>query len=207
MREPFLPIQGLGVVILLTGMALFFGTRLGDLAGDGSFLLGLFLGISAAVVWAGYGLAQKVLLRTTSPTRIMRVIYPCCAIAMTPLASPSSLLDANPFQLGCLLFACLNTIIAYGAFAKAMSCWHAAKVSAIVTTTPLFTMALESLGHAAMPAFWPAEAHSLSSIAGAIIAVLGALGIALGPMLRLPHAALHRFASRRRRSNGPGQHA
>ncbi|HIU17446.1 MAG TPA: DMT family transporter [Candidatus Avidesulfovibrio excrementigallinarum] len=198
LREPFLPIQGLGVVILLAGMTLFFGTRLGDLAGNGSFLLGLFLGISAAVVWACYGLAQKVLLRSTSPTRIMRVIYPCCALALTPLASPAGLLNANAFQIGCLLFACLNTIIAYGAFAKAMSCWHAAKVSAIVTTTPLFTMALETLGHAVMPAFWPAEAQSLTSVAGAIIAVLGALGIALGPMIRLPHAALHRFAAHRR---------
>ena len=187
LREPFLPIQGLGVVILLAGMFLFFGTRLGDLTGDGSFLLGLFLGLAAAVVWACYGLAQKVLLRVTSPTHIMRVIYPCCAIAMTPLASPSAVLDANPFQLGCLLFACLNTIVAYGAFAKAMSCWHAAKVSAIVTTTPLFTMALEALGHVVLPAFWTAETPSLTSIAGAIIAVLGALGIALGPMLRLSH--------------------
>ncbi len=194
LREPFLPIQGIGVVTLLAGMLMFFSTRLGDLAGGSSMLLGLFLGLAASVVWACYGLAQKVLLRSTSPTRIMRVIYPCCALAMTPLATPSAVLDANPFQLGCLLFACLNTIIAYGAFAKAMSCWHAAKVSAIVTTTPLFTMTLETLAHAALPAFWPEESFSMSSIAGAIIAVLGALGIALGPMLRLPH--LPRPASR-----------
>ena len=202
LREPFLPIQGAGVVTLLAGMLLFFSTRLGDLGGNGSFLLGLILGLGAAVIWACYGLAQKVLLRTTYPTRIMRVIYPCCALAMTPLATPSAVLDASPFQIGCLLFACLNTIIAYGSFAKAMSCWHAAKVSAIVTTTPLFTMVMEALGHAVLPAVWPAETPTLSSIAGAIIVVLGALGIALGPMLRLPHSAFHLARPHRRRRAG-----
>ena len=32
-------------------------------------LIGMALGIMAAVVWASYGIAQKVLLRTISPGR------------------------------------------------------------------------------------------------------------------------------------------
>ena len=100
-------------------------------------LIGMALGIMAAFVWAGYGIAQKILLRTISPGRIMRFIYLAGALALTPLSSPSAFLELDSLQMGCLLFACINTIIAYGAFSTAMNNWHAAKVSAVVTTTPL----------------------------------------------------------------------
>ena len=150
-------------------------------------LIGMALGIMAAVVWAGYGIAQKILLRTISPGRIMRFIYLAGALALTPLSSPSAFLELDPLQMGCLLFACINTIIAYGAFSTAMNNWHAAKVSAVVTTTPLFTLGLEALGSLALPQVFPLEHLGLLSLLGAVVVVLGAMGIALGPMLHLPH--------------------
>ena len=150
-------------------------------------LIGMALGIMAAVVWAGYGIAQKILLRTISPGRIMRFIYLAGALALTPLSSPSAFLELDSLQMGCLLFACINTIIAYGAFSTAMNNWHAAKVSAVVTTTPLFTLGLEALGSLALPQVFPLEHLGLLSLLGAVVVVLGAMGIALGPMLHLPH--------------------
>lgn len=186
LREPFLPIQGSSVIILLAGLLLFFNTRLLELA-SGDMLIGMALGIMAAVVWAGYGIAQKILLRTISPGRIMRFIYLAGALALTPLSSPSAFLELDPLQMGCLLFACINTIIAYGAFSTAMNNWHAAKVSAVVTTTPLFTLGLEALGSLALPQVFPLEHLGLLSLLGAVVVVLGAMGIALGPMLHLPH--------------------
>ena len=195
LREPFLPIQGIGVVTLLAGMLMFFSTRLGDLAGGSSMLLGLFLGLAAS---RGLGLLRPgpespaaLHVAHTHHARHLSLLRP----RHDPAGHAVSRARRQPLPARLPAFACLNTIIAYGAFAKAMSCWHAAKVSAIVTTTPLFTMTLETLAHAALPAFWPEESFSMSSIAGAIIAVLGALGIALGPMLRLPH--LPRPASRK----------
>lgn len=185
LREPFLPIQGGSVIILLLGLVLFFNTRLLELA-DGDLLTGMLLGILAAMVWACYGLIQKVLLRTTSPGRIMRFIYLACALALTPLSSPSTVLELDSLQMGCLLFACANTIIAYGSFSTAMSKWHSAKVSAVVTTTPLFTLALEALGALLLPQVFPLEHPGLLSLLGAVVVVLGAMGIALGPMLHRP---------------------
>ena len=44
------------------------------------------------MVWATYGLAQKVLLHHLTPTRILRVIYPCCALGLAPLATPADIL-------------------------------------------------------------------------------------------------------------------
>lgn len=92
LREPFLPIQGGSVIVLLAGLLLFFNTRLLELA-NGDMLIGMALGIMAAVVWASYGIAQKVLLRTISPGRIMRFIYLAGALALTPLSTPSAFLS------------------------------------------------------------------------------------------------------------------
>lgn len=193
LKEPFLPIQGFSVVTLVAGQLLFFNTRLADLfSSDDGFAFGMLLGLTAALVWASYGIAQKVLLRVTTPTRILRVIYPCCALGLLPAATPSQVLGLDAFQLGCLVFASINTIVAYGSFTHAMNIWHSAKVSAVLTTTTLFTLALEYVGHAALPDIFPLESLSLLSTLGAIAVVLGALGIALGPMLHAPHLKLHR---------------
>ena len=197
LREPFLPIQGGSVVVLLAGLLLFFNTRLLELA-NGDMLIGMALGIMAAVVWASYGIAQKVLLRHLTPTSILRVIYPCCALGLAPLASPAAILRVDAVQGACLAFACLNTLVAYGAFTKAMSIWHAAKVSAVVATTPLFSLVLESLLHALFPHAYPLESVGLLSLAGACVVVLGALGIAVGPMLHLPHLPRRRRRGDRR---------
>ena len=186
LREPFLPLQGGSVIVLLGGLLLFFNTRLLELA-NGDMLIGMALGIMAAVVWASYGIAQKVLLRTISPGRIMRFIYLAGALALTPLSTPSAFLELDSLQTACLIFACINTIVAYGAFSTAMKNWHAAKVSAVVTTTPLFTLGLEALGALALPQVFPLEHLGLLSLLGAVVVVLGAMGIALGPMLHLPH--------------------
>lgn len=188
LREAFLPVQAVGVGLLLAGLLLFFNTRLGLLwGGDSDFAFGMLLGSSAALVWATYGLAQKVLLRHLTPTRILRVIYPCCAVALAPLATPADILRVDAVQLVCLIFACINTLVAYGSFTKAMSIWHAAKVSAVVATTPLFSLVLESLLHSLWPSAYPLDSVGLLSLLGACVVVLGALGIAVGPMLHLPH--------------------
>lgn len=188
LRESFVPIQAGCVLVLLAGMLLFFNTRLVQLfsGADSRFLVGILLSIGAASVWSCYGLAQKVLLRSLSPTRLMRVIYLCCALGLTPFASPSAILRLDLVQSLCLLFACINTLVAYGAFVKAMSIWHAAKVSAVVTTTPLFTLFLEAVLQLLLPGIYEVEALSLLNYVGALVVVLGALGIAVGPMLHWP---------------------
>lgn len=191
LKESLRGVQIAGVLALVTGLGLFFNERLANLfhTGDG-YALGILLGFSGAVSWSLYGLAQKTLLRKISPQRIMRVIYACCALLLLPFASPGTVLQLNPFQVGCLVFCCLNTLIAYGAFAKAMARWHAAKVSAVVTMTPLFTLAFAALFHLYQPELFPFDPISLLSYGGALVVVLGALLITVGPLLHMPQRRL-----------------
>lgn len=186
LREPFIKIQGAGVIILLCGLGLFFNTRLLAMFRPGDmFAIGLVFGMISAAAWAMFGLAQKVLLRELSPAGIMKVIYTSCAIMFLPLASPAGMLEADFVQWLCLVFCCANTILAYGAFNRAMECWHAAKVGAIITTAPLFTLLVESLLGIFLPGFVAGEQITLASGIGAIVVVLGALGISIGPALHL----------------------
>ena len=180
-------VQVAGVVVLLLGLGLFFNERLTELfqIRDG-YGLGLALGLTAAVVWAVYGLAQRILLREMAPPRIMRVLYTCCALALFPFATPSALLRLDTAQSLCLAYCCLNTLVAYGAFSRAMSGWNTAKVSAILTLTLLFTLAFAQIFHLLAPSFFPADPLNWLGYGGALVVVCGAGLIAVGPLLHLP---------------------
>lgn len=181
-REKLYPLQMAGIAVLLAGFALFFNRRLALLLTD-SQGMGVLLGFAAALVWAIYGLAQKKLLATMTATQILRLVYTFCAIALTPLASPENFLTLNPGQYACLAYCCANTILAYGAFTTALGFWHTAGVGAIVTLPPIFTLVCAWLAHLTLPAFFPAENLTFLSCLGAIVVVLGAMTIALGPLL------------------------
>ena len=191
LREPLRRIQVSGVATLLLGFGLFFNERLADLLRfREGYGLGLALGLTAAVVWAVYGVTQKILLREMAPPRIMRALYTVCALALTPFAAPQSLLRLDALQIVCLAYCCLNTLVAYGAFSRAMACWHTAKVSAVITLTPLFTLVFAKLFHLLGPAFFPADPLNWLSYGGALVVVCGAGLIAVGPLLH-PLALFH----------------
>ena len=75
----------------------------------------------AAVAWAVYGLAQKQLLRWLPSPAIMVCIYGGCAVLLSPLSTPSQLLQMGSVALGMLVFSTLNTLVAYGTFAEALA--------------------------------------------------------------------------------------
>ncbi len=183
-RERFGIGQVLGLAVLLPGFVLFFNQRLVELMTQMSgYTLGILIAIASAFSWALYGLAQKQLLTVWSSVSVMMVIYLSCAALIWPLATPSQLFSLNAVQSWLLLGCCLNTLVAYGAFAEALAHWEASRVSATVTTTPLFTFSLVALG--AM--IWPGviEPEILNSLAylGALLVVCGSALIALAPSL------------------------
>ncbi|MBO4300940.1 MAG: DMT family transporter [Desulfovibrio sp.] len=184
LREPFCRIQGIGGIVLVAGLILFFHDRLHELTRlDGGYGLGIAIGSAGALVWGMYGVAQKLLLREFSPAGTLRIIYTCVSLALIPFAEPSTLTKLDSAQWVCLAYCCLNTIVAYGCFSKAIGTWHTAGVGAILSLTPLFTLAGSRLTHVIAPNFFPDAPLDLINYTGALTVVAGAAALAVGPHL------------------------
>lgn len=176
--------QVAGLIVLLGGFGLFFNQRLGELFTQmSSYTAGLLITLGSAFAWALYGLAQKQLLTIWSSVTIMMVIYLACSLLITPLASPAQLLQLSSLQLWLLLGCCLNTLVAYGAFAEALVHWEASRVSATVATTPLVTFSLVAIGAMFWPTLIKPELLNSLAYAGALLVVCGSTLIALAPSL------------------------
>ena len=117
-KERFNRIELLGAVFLLFGLLMFFNEKIALLFGDANnFSIGIWIIILAAVSWAGYALTQKVLLRSLTAKQLTLLIYVLGAAFLLPFTQLSDLLTMNQLQVFALLFCCLNTVVAYGAFA------------------------------------------------------------------------------------------
>lgn len=142
-KEAFSGAQMLGVVVLVSGFALFFNRNLAVLFSElGQYTLGVLLIILGAVTWAAYALIQKTLNGALSPVNIMLVLYSTGALVFWPAADPLSVAGISGWHWLMLAFSCANTLIAYGAFAEALVRWQASKVSAVLALTPLVTLLL-----------------------------------------------------------------
>lgn len=180
-RERFAAVQWLGLLVFLAGLALFFNRRWpAILAGAATESTGLWLLVAAAVVWAAYALAQKQLQRNFSSRQVLLAIYIAAALLFLPGASPSQILQVDGFTLAMLLFASLNTVIAYGAFAEALNHWEASRVSATVALAPLLTYAAMIFLGATVPGFTLTEPVDALRLLGAAVVVTGSVMTALG---------------------------
>jgi drug/metabolite transporter (DMT)-like permease len=179
--ERFTPAQWLGFAVLVGGLALFFAAQLRELvAGADRYLMGVGVIGIAAVTWAGYGLAQKQLLRSLSSQEVMLCIYVGCFLCFTPGAEPRALLALDGAAAAALVFCAANTLVAYGAFAAALEHWEASRVSAILSLTPLATLAFAALALRATPQWVVAERVPAAGLAGALAVVAGSLLVSLG---------------------------
>src|SRR5690606_20871092 len=180
-HEPFSMMQLYGVSILLVGLGFFFHEQLIDLVGaDQSFYVGTGLLVVAGVIWTAYALSQKELLALFSSEQIMFLLYVGSAMVLFPLSHVDGVLVLNPFGWLLLIFCCLNTVIAYGAFAEAMNHWETSRVSAVLATTPLITLAAMGALSAFVPNFSIDESFGLLHTIGAALTVIGSMLAALG---------------------------
>ncbi len=180
-RERFGRMQWIGFLLLFSGLALFFHDRLGVIVrGLGTESAGVLLIVAAALTWAVYALAQKQLLQTFPSSGVLLVVYFGSVLLVLPAASPGSLADLDLLHLCLLVFCALNTLLAYGAFSEALEHWEATRVSALLSLTPLATIAMAWAGSRIWPGRVPGEMIDLTSLLGAFIVVAGSASIALG---------------------------
>jgi drug/metabolite transporter (DMT)-like permease len=98
---------------------------------------------------------------------------------MLPAASPArlGLLDGTRWWF--LFYCCLNSLVSYGLFSQALAVWPASRVSAVVATTPLFTVVFTRLAAWLWPAYIVPEALDPLSLVGAAVVVAGCVLMAL----------------------------
>lgn len=179
-NESFSLKQWLGVVIFISGLLLFFHHRLNNLLNtDGNYFWGMVYIIAAAVTWAGYALAQKQLLKQYGSQQIMFIIYVFASVFFLLGSSPGAIFTLDQTELGLLFFCCLNTLLAYGSFAEALAHWDASRVSAVLATTPLFTIAFGKITNYYLPGFIDFEPLDELSLVGATALVIGSAITAL----------------------------
>ncbi|WP_295801096.1 DMT family transporter [uncultured Microbulbifer sp.] len=180
--ERFSPRQWMGVLLVCIGLPLFFNLRLQELlrGNDPQYLIGVGLVAIAAVTWAVYGLFQKKIVAESRPQNLLMMIYLAGTLCFLPIATPSSALQLDTLGWALLLFLTANTLIAYGAFAKAMAAWEASRVSATLALVPLMTLALSTLIGTLWPGFIELEPMNWISWLGALAVVFGSLTAAIG---------------------------
>lgn len=181
LRERFSALQWLGFLVLVVGLLLFFNRRLPELLRPLSGLgLGVTLLVLASIAWAGYGLAQKLLLRQLASQQILWLLYVGAVVALLPLSAPATALAIPPLEAWMLAFCCANTLLGYGAFAEALEHWEVSRVSAVLSLAPLVTLAaMWALGQFAPGVIAPEGLNALTVI-GALLVVGGSMLSALG---------------------------
>ncbi|WP_237054955.1 DMT family transporter [Microbulbifer sediminum] len=180
--EHFSPRQWLGVLMVLVGLPLFFNQRLPELlrGEDADYLLGLALFVLAAVGWAVYGFFQKKILSRARAQDLLVLIYIAGTLCFLPGADPLSVTGLDPVQWALLLFLTVNTLVAYGAFTKALGNWEASRVSATLALVPLMTLLIGSAIGTVWPDYIEVETLNWVSWVGAGVVVCGSLFAAIG---------------------------
>ena len=175
LKESFNKWQWMGFGSFVIGLVLFFNMRFSEILSNwqGAYTVGLFWMLLAAVTWAAYALAQKQLLNTFTSNQIMFIIYITSTLILIPWSEPSQVATLSSIGWLLLIFCCLNTIVAYGAFAEALAHWEASRVSAILALTPLVTiMSMKVVAHF-FPDYLPDEPMNALSVVGSVMVVLG----------------------------------
>jgi len=179
-RERFTGLQWVGVLVLVSGLALFLGGRLSGVV-DAAVALpeGIAMMSFAAVTWAIYGLAQKQLLQRWSSAQILLCVYAGCTLVFTPLADPGALRALGSTQAWLLAFCALNTVLGYGAFAESLEHWEASRVGAVLALTPLGTLLCVLAVDALHPGWAMPQPLPVASWLGALLVVAGSLTTSL----------------------------
>ena len=178
-KERFSRSQTIGLIVLVVGLALFFNQQLLTFNMSRSFALGALLAVLSAIVWTGYGLAQKRLLEEFGSQQVLLLIFIGSSILLLPLASPRAIPKMNWLQMGMLLFCCANSLIAYGSFAEALKHWNVSRVGAVIATAPLFTFASMWVAGRVAPELFASEKLNVTSLLGVLFIVGGSALCAL----------------------------
>lgn len=136
--------QSIGGAVLVMGLAVFLHDRVAAFdARAEELLIGVPLVLAASTAWVAAGLAQKSLAGHVSAARSLWFVYLAGAVVLAPLATPAQLGALDQTQQWLFAFCCVNTLVAYGAFAVAVRRWDLSRVGAVLALQVVFTYLYE----------------------------------------------------------------
>lgn len=177
--------QKWGIAIFLIGLPLFFNKNLSEFTYVNEHSIGIFFNVSSSLVWVAYSVSQKFLLKDFSSQQILFIIYAGCAMIFTPIADISQITQLSTPMIFCLLYACIATVAAFGCYAEALNHWEVSKVSMVLPTIPLVTIAFSYLLAFMSPNYFAMPNLNMMSFYGAGIVVLGAFVAIAGNKLNV----------------------
>src|SRR6267142_3150719 len=124
-------------------------------------------------------MAQKRLLSWVRPQQILLLLYIGAAVVLLPWTALGAIGHVNARQLLMLGFCCINTLAAYGAFAEGLKHWEVSRFGAVLSTSPLFTVASMWIVERFVPQLVMPERLNTLSMVGTLLVVVGSAVCAL----------------------------
>lgn len=177
--------QWFGFALTIAGLLLFFYDQQQRSSATG-YGWGAALIVLAAAVWAAYALIQKQLLLKLSSAVVLWLIYVLATVLLAPFANFAPLAEMGYWPWFCLIYAALNTLLAYGAFAEALAHWEASRVSAVLALSPLCAVGFMGVLAPTFPQYLSAETISVLGYGGALTVIAGAMLSSLAGQRRPP---------------------
>ncbi|WP_223786645.1 DMT family transporter [Marinicella meishanensis] len=138
-KESFSRMQLLGATSVVVGLVLFFNDQIQQIF-NSDYTVGIWVMFLAALTWAIYALIQKKLARVLSSQSILLFIYLFASVVLVFWSDVSGFTHISPLQWWAIAYACINTVVAYGAFAEALNHWNASRVGMVLALTPVITL-------------------------------------------------------------------
>jgi drug/metabolite transporter (DMT)-like permease len=164
-----------GGVVAFAGVALVSWQEITSTSG-GAIGVGLIL--ISAFTWSVYAAAHKALGRKHGSTKTMAWIFLLAALVLVPTTPFGPWRSPDPVQAIAIAFLCLNTMVAYWAFAEALRHIRATTAAVIATIGPAVTFGLLAISNSLDQDYLPYEPITLTKIAGAVLVMAG-VGVAV----------------------------
>lgn len=148
LRERPRPRQLAGAALALSGLVLVsWASSGGAFAHSGTLAAGIACIVFSALTWGFYAAAHKRLGEQHSAGRTMMWIFALAALALAPTIPFEPARHADAVQGWAIAYLCVNTIVAYWAFAESLRHIEASVVAVITTLGPVVTFALVALNN------------------------------------------------------------
>ncbi len=175
-REKISRVQAFGFLLAVLGFWIFYKQHISFVAGqEGQYTKGMIITLSGAVAWAIYAALQKKLILDYSVGTLNVFIFGLPVLLYLPFVNFASLTHLSFGYWALLVFLGANTLISYGCLSLALKYLEAGKVSILLVLNPIITIFLMGALTAMQVTWIDGEHFSALSVAGALIALTGAI--------------------------------